>query len=173
MTSANLLVDSLGRVRETVTDVVYGLNHAQLAYRITTEANPICWLIWHLTRVQDDHIADAFAVPQVWSDQGWAERFGMPASSLETGYGHTSQQVAAVSATISSPELLTDYHDATYEQSVKLLSGVSDDDLERVVDTSWHPPVTLGVRLVSVVNDDMQHAGQAAFLRGILLRTAV
>jgi hypothetical protein len=172
MNSAGLLVDAFGRIRETVTDTVYGLNHAQLAYRVSADANPISWLVWHLTRIQDDHIADAFGVPQVWA-AGWAERFGLAASSFETGYGHTSQRVASVSSAISSAEPLADYHDATYEQTVKLVSGITDADLERVVDTSWHPPVTLGVRLISVVNDDMQHAGQAAFLRGILLRAAL
>jgi len=169
MTSAELLADAFGRIRETVADTVYGLNHPQLAYRVTADANPINWLVWHLTRVQDDHVAGAFGVPQVWSATGWAERFGLPANSTEIGYGHASQQVAAIGAAISAAELLTDYHEATYEQTVKLVSGVTDADLERVVDTSWHPPVTLGVRLVSVINDDMQHVGQAAFLRGILV----
>ncbi len=173
MSSADVLVDAFGRIRETVSYTVYGLNPAQLAYRIAADANPIGWLIWHLTRVQDDHVAAAFGVPQVWSADGWAVRFGLPANSMDTGYGHSSQQVAAVSAVISSADLLADYHEATYDQTAKHVSGVTDDDLQRVVDTSWHPPVTLGVRLVSVINDDMQHAGQAAFLRGILLRTAV
>jgi hypothetical protein len=169
MTSAGLLADAFWRIRETVTDTVYGLNDAQLAYRVSADANPIGWLVWHLTRVQDDHVAGAFGVPQVWSAHRWAERFGLPASSTDIGYGHSSQQVAAVSAAITSAELLAEYHEATYEQTVRHVSGITDGDLERVVDTSWHPPVTLGVRLVSVINDDMQHAGQAAFLRGILL----
>ncbi len=173
MTSAGLLVDAFGRIREMVTDTVYGLNHAQLSYRVSADANSISWLVWHLTRVQDDHIADAFGVSQVWSAQRWAERFGLPASSFDTGYGHSSQQVAAIAAAIASAEPLADYHEATYEQTVKLVSGVTDADLERVVDTSWHPPVTLGVRLVSVINDDMQHVGQAAFLRGILVRASL
>ncbi len=173
MTSADLLVDAFGRIRETVSYTVYGLNPAQLAYRIAADANPVGWLIWHLTRVQDDHVAAAFSRPQVWSAGGWAARFGLRAGSMDTGYGHTSQQVAAVTAAIASADLLADYHEAAYDQTVKLVSGITDADLERVVDTSWHPAVTLGVRLVSVINDDLQHAGQAAFLRGILLRGTV
>ncbi len=173
MTSAGLLADAFGRIRETVSDTVYGLSPAQLAFRISAEANPVSWLVWHLTRVQDDHVAAAFGMQQVWAADGWAARFGMPATSMEIGYGHSSQQVAGVTAAVSSADLLADYHEATYEQTVKLVSGISDADLERVVDTSWRPPVTLGVRLVSVINDDLQHAGQAAFLRGILLRGMV
>ena len=168
MTSADLLVDAFGRIRETVSDTIHGLTPAQLAYRVDADANPISWLIWHLTRIQDDHIAAAFGVPQVWSAD-WAVRFGLPASSMETGYGHDALQVATIAQAVSSSALLGDYHEATYQQTVKLVSGVTDADLDRVVDTSWRPPVTLGVRLVSVINDDMQHAGQAAFVHGILL----
>ena len=171
MTSADLLVDAFGRIRETVSDTVYGLTPDQLARRIDTDANPIGWLIWHLTRIQDDHVAGAFSVPQVWSAGGWAAAFGLPGDSVDTGYGHNRVQVAAVAEAVSSAALLTDYHEATYQQSVKLVSGITDPALDRVVDTSWRPPVTLGVRLVSVINDCMQHAGQAAFVRGILLRS--
>jgi hypothetical protein len=86
------------------------------------------------------------------------------------GYGHTSQQVAAASAAIAASGLLGEYHEATYAQTVKLVSEVRDADLDRVVDKRWTPPVTLGVRLVSVLDDDMQHVGQAAFVRGVVLR---
>lgn len=171
MTSAGLITDAFGRIRETVTDTLYGLTAEQLTYRADADANPIAWLIWHLTRVQDDHVGAAFGVPQVWSDGGWAARFGLPGSS-DTGYGHNTIQVAAVSEACAASALLADYHEAVYEQTIKLVSGITDADLDRVVDTSWRPPVTLGVRLVSVLNDDAQHAGQAAFVRGIVLRAS-
>ncbi len=173
MTSADLLVDGFGRIRETVSSVLAELAPAQLSFRPGPEANPISWLIWHLTRVQDDHIAAAFGVPQVWSAEGWATRFGLPADSMETGYGHSPARVILISTAVSSAGLLSAYHEATYAQTVKLVSEVTDADLERVVDTRWTPPVTLGVRLVSVLDDDMQHAGQAAYVRGVLLRSGV
>ena len=170
MTSADLVVDAFGRIRETVSDTIYGLTPTQLGYRVEVDANPIAWLVWHLTRIQDDHVAAAFGVPQVWQTGGWAARFGLHAESMEIGYGHNKLQVAAVADAVSSSGVLADYHEATYEQNVKLVSGITDADLDRVVDTSWRPPVTLGVRLVSVINDAMQHAGQAAYVRGIVLR---
>jgi hypothetical protein len=172
MTSADLMTDAFGRIRETVSDTLYGLTTEQLTYRIDVDANPIAWLIWHLTRIQDDHLAAAFGVPQVWADGGWAARFGLPADSTDTGYGHNRVQVAAVSEACAASALLTDYHEAVYQQTVKLVSGITDADLDRVVDTSWRPPVTLGVRLVSVLDDDAQHAGQAAFVRGVVLRAS-
>lgn len=169
-TSAELLVDGFGRIRESVADVLSGLTAEQLAYRVDADANPVSWLVWHLTRVQDDHVAAAFGVPQVWSSDGWAERFGLPAGMTDHGYGHTSAQVAAVAAASAASGVLGEYHEATYAQSVKLVSEVRDGDLDRVVDRRWTPPVTLGVRLVSVLDDDMQHVGQAAFVRGVVLR---
>ena len=169
-TTAELLTDGFGRIRENVADVLKGLTPEQLSDRLDAEANSISWLIWHLTRVQDDHLADAFGVTQVWSAQGWAERFGLPAGTMVHGYGQTPDEVAEFAAATASAELLAEYHEAVYAQTIKLVSEVSDADLDRIVDKRWTPHVTLGVRLVSVMDDDMQHVGQAAFVRGILLR---
>ena len=165
MTSAELLTDAFGRVQETVHEAVDGLSAAQLAARLDDDANSIAWLCWHLARVQDDHVADAFGVEQVWP--GFIERFGLPFRPGATGYGHSSAQVDLVRV---SADLLTGYHDAVHEQTVALVAGLTDADLARVVDERWDPPVTLGVRLVSVISDGLQHAGQAVFVRGILLR---
>ena len=171
MTIAELLADGFGRIRDTAADVLSGLSPDQLAYQPDASANSISWLVWHLTRVQDDHVAKAFGVSQVWSDGGWAARFGLPPQTLEHGYGHTPEQADAVGRATASAALLTEYHEATYAHTMKLVAEVTDADLDRVVDPHWTPPVTLGVRLVSVLDDDMQHVGQAAYVRG-LVRTA-
>jgi uncharacterized damage-inducible protein DinB len=168
VTSAELLTDAFGRVRDAVHGAVRELSADQLAARLDEDANSIAWLCWHLARVQDDHVADAFGVTQVWPR--FMDRFGLPFGPREIGYGQNSAQVADVR--VSSGDLLTTYHDAVHAQTVDLVSGVTDADLSRVVDEGWDPPVTLGVRLVSVISDGLQHAGQAAFIRGILLRSA-
>ena len=135
MTSAEILVDAFGRVQETVHEVVRGLTSSQLAERLAPDANSIAWLVWHLTRVQDDHVADAFGVPQVWTEYG--KRFELPLEPYDTGYGHTSEQVAQV--TVPSADLLTGYQDAVHEQTVRLVSGITDPDLDRVVDEALGP----------------------------------
>jgi len=167
MTSADLLVDAFGRVRGTVQSVVEGLTPDQLEFRIDSEANSIGWLVWHLTRVQDDHVADVAGTEQVWTASGWARRFALPLDDADIGYGHSSDQVASVT---SDAEQLLGYHEAVHEMTLRFVRSVTDTDLDRVVDDRWDPPVTLGVRLISVVNDDLQHAGQAAFLRGVIER---
>jgi hypothetical protein len=168
VSSADLLVDALGRIQGIVHRVVDGLTAEQLAFRLDGEANSIAWLVWHLTRIQDDHVADAAGTEQVWTSDGWAARFDLPMDGSETGYGHSSQDVAAVR--VESPALLIGYHEAVYRQTVGYVKQLSDADFERIVDESWDPPVSLGVRLVSVISDDLQHAGQAAFVRGIVTR---
>ena len=168
MTSAELLADAFGRIQETVHDAVRGLTPEQLTFRIDSDANSIAWLVWHLTRIQDDHVADVALTEQVWTSGGWVERFGLPFGRRAHGYGHSSAEVAAVR--VDSAELLTGYYDAVHEQTIRFVEGLTDADLPRIVDEGWDPPVTLGVRLVSVISDDLQHGGQAAFIRGIIER---
>jgi uncharacterized damage-inducible protein DinB len=166
MTSAELLVDAFGRVREVVYNAVMGLTPQELAFRPAPDANSIAWTIWHLTRIQDDHIAGVTQAEQVWTSEAWAPRFGLKAGSLDTGYGHDSSQVAAIQ--VESGELLTAYYDAVHQRTIRFVTPLSDADLPRVVDDSWDPPVTLAVRLISVISDDLQHAGQAMYLRGMI-----
>jgi len=168
MTSAELLLDGFGRIRELVHEVVDGLSPEQLAARLDDRANSIGWLVWHLTRVQDDHVAGVAGVEQAWTAKGWRDRFGLPFSARSIGYGHSAADVAKVR--VEEPRLLTEYYDDVHEQTVRFVRELRDDDLPVVVDEAWDPPVTMGVRLVSVLSDDLQHAGQAAFIRGILLR---
>jgi hypothetical protein len=168
MTSSDLLADAFGRIRGVVHDVVDGLSPQQLAFRPDREANSIAWLVWHLTRIQDDHIAGAAQTSQVWTEEDWAARFGLPFDETATGYGQGADEVAAVQ--VASGDLLTGYHDAVYTETIQYVQRLSDADLGRIVDERWDPPVTLGVRLVSVTCDGLQHAGQAAYVRGLAER---
>jgi hypothetical protein len=165
MKTADLLADSFGRIHEVVHEAVDGLTTDQLAHRINPEANSISWLVWHLARVQDDHVAGAFGLAQVWTEHGWAKRFALPLPDSDIGYGNSPAEVGEVK--LAGDELLG-YFDAVHEQTLDAIRALTDDDLERIVDEAWDPPVTLGVRLVSVISDDLQHAGQAAYLRGHL-----
>jgi hypothetical protein len=166
MIVSDVLIDAFGRVQQLVRRTVGGLSAEQLSHQLNPDANSIGWLIWHLTRIQDDHVADAADSDQVWTGGGWYDRLGLPFDASDTGYGHSAEQVAAVR--IAEPELLVAYHDAVANRTVDYVSGLTEADLDRVVDEAWDPPVTLGVRLVSVLSDDLQHVGQAGYLRGLL-----
>ena len=167
MDIADLLTDALGRVRDDVPAVVDGLDVDQLAWRPDDGSNSIAWLIWHFTRIEDDHIADVAGTEQVWTSAGWYDRFGLPFPAEEHGYGHNADEVAKVRV---DRDLLVGYHDETIARAIEYVGGLTPGDLDRIVDERWDPPVTLGVRLVSVVNDATQHLGQAAYLRGLIER---
>jgi len=165
MNTSELLIDAYSRILGEVHEVVDGLDEKTLATRPGETANSIAWLVWHLTRIQDDHLADAGGYEQVLTAGGWHDRLGLPFDAADTGYGHTSEQVGQVQL---SAELLTGYYDAVHARTLEFLRLVTDDDLDRIVDRNWTPAVTLGVRLVSVISDDFEHIGQAAYLKGLL-----
>lgn len=167
MNTSELLLDAFDRVTQTAREAVEGIAADDLVFRADPNANTIGWLVWHLARVNDDHVADAFGSEQVWTAQGWDSRFELPFDSAEIGYGQSTEDVGQVTA---PADLLLGYLDAVHEATADHLRGVTEADLDRVVDAAWDPPVTLGVRLVSVVSDGLQHAGQAAFVRGIAER---
>ncbi|MCD9199428.1 mycothiol transferase [Aeromicrobium wangtongii] len=166
MSSAtDVIGDAFTRIGEGVLEVVDGLSPDDLARRITPDANPIGWLVWHLLRVQDDSVADVAGAEQVWHSAEWAQRFALPFEPDATGYGQSREDVSAVRVTA---DLLVGYARGVTEATHDFLRGVSDDDLDRVVDERWDPPVTLGVRLVSVIADDLKHLGQAEYAKGLL-----
>ncbi|WP_434994762.1 mycothiol transferase [Arthrobacter sp. Ld5] len=167
MTSAEVLADAFGRVPDLVRGAVRGLDAEELSVRPGGSANSIAWLIWHLTRVEDTHLAEVFGHEQVWLADGFADRWDLALDPGDTGYGHSADQVDAVR--VASAQQLLDYFDAVHRLARSLVADVGEQDLHRVVDERWDPPVTLLVRLVSVLDDAVQHAGQAAYARGIVL----
>jgi uncharacterized damage-inducible protein DinB len=165
MQASDVLTECFERIQGLVHGVVSGLDDAAQLWRPDRQANPIAWLVWHLTRIQDDHLAGITGDQQVWEAGAWAPRFGLPAGAMDLGFGHTAQQVGAVQP--EAPSVLTEYHDQVAERTQQYLTGIEARELDRVVDRSWDPPVTAGVRLVSVVGDCLQHLGQAAYVRGM------
>lgn len=164
------LVDAFGRVRESTLGVLDGAPSAVLTFRPDPDANSIAWLIWHLTRIQDDHVAAVAGVEQRWLADGWRDRFALPFAPGATGYGQGSEEVAAV---VVGGDLLRGYFEAVDAVTTSYVRGLRADDLDRIVDERWDPPVTLGVRLISVITDDLEHAGQAAYVRGLAERLGV
>jgi uncharacterized damage-inducible protein DinB len=167
MECRDLLIDAFGRIEEDLRRCLDGLSAEQLAYRPVEEANSIGWLAWHLTRVQDDHMSDLAGRPQAWIEEQWHARFDKPADAHDVGFGDTSQQVAALRPKSSEPLLA--YFDAVHRRSIEYLNTLKAEDLDRELDEpQWETPVTVGVRLISVVNDCTEHVGQMAYIRGLI-----
>ena len=163
MSPAEFLTEQFERIHDLFDDVADGLSTDQAHRRPGSTGNPVAWLLWHAARIQDDHVAGLTGEEQSWA--AWRSRFALPLDDWDHGYGHTSAQVDSVR--IEDLSLLVGYQDAVHEQTLAYLRGVDDAELDRVVDTRWDPPVTAGVRLVSIVGDCLQHLGQAAYVKGL------
>lgn len=170
MLSNEVLGEAFSRVHAVVHSAIKDASIEVLTYRADAEANTIAWLVWHLTRVQDGHIADLVGEDHVWTTGSWAERFDLPFEPEATGYGQSATDVAGVRA---DAELLGLYYDAVHTKTIDYLNTLSEADLDAIVDASWNPPVTLAVRLVSILSDDLQHAGQASYVRGLATRAGL
>ncbi len=166
MDARAVLLELYGRLPPLAREAVEGLDAASLRAQVHEGTNPIGWLVWHATRVQDHHISELRGVPQVWAEGTWARSLGLAADPNDTGYGHRPVQVAAVAP--PGPDELLAYLDAVQSRTEEFLATLGDADLDRVVDRRWDPPVTMGVRLVSIADDSLQHLGQANYLRGAL-----
>jgi hypothetical protein len=166
MDTASLLLELYGRIPPLAARAAEGLTEEELCQAPESGANPVGWLVWHLARVQDHHVAELLGTEQVWVDGDWAPRIGLEPDPSNTGYGHTAEEVATVRP--ENAAVLLDYLEEVQGRTTAMLAGLTPDDLDRVVDKRWDPAVTLGVRLVSIADDSLQHAGQAAYVRGLL-----
>jgi hypothetical protein len=166
MDTRDLLADSFERIDQLLRQIADGLGPEELNHRPGGTGNPIGWLLWHLSRVQDDHVAGLAGAAQRWPT--WQQRFGLPYDESTVGYGHTSAEVDRVQ--IAEPELLVGYHAEVHQATSDYLERADAGELDRIVDRRWDPPVSAGVRLVSIQGDCLQHLGQAAYVRGLLGR---
>jgi hypothetical protein len=166
MDVSSLLLELFGRIRPLAAEAVDDLDAEQLSQSPGPGANTIGWLVWHLTRVQDHHVAELLGTEQVWVSGDWARRCGLGPDPSNTGYGHGPEEIRAVRP--EGPDVLLCYLAEVDARTKAMLEGLMADDLDKVVDRRWDPPVTMGVRLVSIADDCLQHVGQAAYVRGLL-----
>lgn len=168
MEGRELLTNAFLRVQASIHRLLDGLTQEQLVFRLNDSSNSIGWLIWHLTRIQDRHISDLVGLPQKWVDQEFAAKFNLNPDPLNIGTGHTPEEVAMIQP--ATGEILVEYYDAVFERTREYLQSLTAADLDVELDEPQYQPLpTVGIRLISVLNDNTQHTGQAAYLRGVLL----
>jgi hypothetical protein len=167
MEAKDIVLDGLDRIRRILHRALNGLTLEEVHRQPRFDSNSIGWLTWHLTRVQDNGLSGLFGQEQAWLSEGWHAKFHMDADPDNEGAGHTPEQVAAFRA--PSVQTLLDYHDSVLARSKAYVAGLAPADFDRQLDEpQYQPPPTVGVRLVSILSDNLQHAGQVAYLRGFL-----
>ena len=166
MEAKDIVIDALERIRGILQRTLPGLTLDEVHRQPTPDTNSIAWLTWHLTRVQDNGISGLFGQEQAWISQSWHAQFGMAPDPDNEGQGHTPEQVAAFRA--PSIQTLLDYHDSVSTRSKAFVRSLAPEGFNRELDEpQYQPRPTVGVRLVSVLSDNLQHAGQVAYLRGV------
>ena len=167
MEAKDIVLDGLERIRNVLRRTLAGLTLDEIYRQPRPDTNSIAWLVWHLTRVQDNGLSGLFGQEQAWISQGWHAQFGMAPDPDNEGFGHTPEQVAAFRT--PSIQTLLDYHDSVLARSKAFVAGLASADFDRELDEPQYQPLpTVGVRIVSILSDNLQHAGQAAYLRGLL-----
>ncbi|MFC1951769.1 DinB family protein, partial [Chloroflexota bacterium] len=162
----DLLSDGYGRVQELLEHVLEGLTQGDLDWQPRDDCNSIGWLAWHLTRQHDAQIASLMGDDQLWISNKWYAKFNRQADLGDIGFGQTPEQVSA----FKSPDTKTllDYHREVLDRSKSYFQTLSITDLDReLYEPMFEPLPTVGVRLISIMDDAILHTGQAAYVRGL------
>ncbi len=162
----DLIIDGYDRIFETLDPALKGLTKAELDKQPDSKSNPLGWTVWHLARGQDSQIADLAKTEQLWLKDGWHKKFKRPADAGDTGYGDSAAEVAAFRSPTAA--VLLEYCRAVVAASNRYLKSIDVKELGRVLDEDYQPPPTVGVRIVSVMADSLEHAGEAAYIRGLI-----
>lgn len=165
MDALDLLRDLTSRPRDAAERLRPDLNPVTLNARPGGHDNSVAWLLWHSGREIDAQLAGLSGEEQLWTAQGYAERFDLGSEGDGIGYGHTPEQARRI--LVGDADLLLGYLDATLEAVLAYLDRLTADDLADVIDEEWDPPVTRGARLISIVDDAIQHLAQAAYALGM------
>ena len=162
-----LIVAIYRRMYQEYESILEGLSHDELNKRPSPGANPIGWILWHAARGLDRTVGDVISGEQLWISDGWHARFNLPPDYLDTGYGHTDDQVDNVR--IPDAQTLLDYYRAVMNVTLKNLENLSEEELDSECEFSVEPGTKRAVYLRIVANIyDSHHIGQAAYVKGLI-----
>ena len=168
MTWQEMIMDIFDRIAAQLAQVLEDLTPEELNQQPTPDTNPIGWLAWHLTRSNDRNMSELMGLEQLWISGNWYARFNRAPDPAETGYGFTLEEVAA----FTSPDALTimEYHRAVLD---RIRQFIGNDLSEMMLEEESYSPTfqrssPVYRTITGVINDGLQHVGQAAYVRGLL-----
>ncbi|MGT2907226.1 mycothiol transferase [Streptococcus dentiloxodontae] len=170
MTYLEMLIDSVNRARERFLRMLDGVTvveaNAFPAAETAAQIKSLTWLAWHTARELDFQVADLASQEPVWFSQGWKEAFHLDLPDDTQDWCHSLEEAQKVQ--VPNLDILRGYLNAAADMTVAYLNSLDEKSLDDIIDASWNPPVTRGVRLVSVIDDAAMHSGQAIYARRLL-----
>lgn len=167
MKATEVLIDLASRPIDAAERLRPKLSPTTLNAHPQNHDNSVAWLFWHSAREIDAQTADLAGTDQIWHANGFDKRFDLGPASDTIGYGHTAEEARAI--TTDDADLLLAYLRESTDALVAYVQTLNDADLDDVIDESWDPPVTRGVRIASIIDDAAQHIGPAAYVLGMPL----
>lgn len=167
MNQKQLLIAGFERISGTLERTLNGLSVKDLNYQPKPDSNSMGWLVWHLTRWQDFQASQPLKKEQVWIEKKWYEKYGRPADPADTGMGHKEADLAKY----RSPDAATliGYNKEVLVRLKEYINSLTASDLDKVVEgTPFNPPPTVGMNLIGLWSDGMQHTGQVGYVRGYI-----
>ena len=161
-----MLMGGYEGVLRTLEYTLDGLNEEDLNWQPKPDCNSIGWLAWHLTRWHDVMVSNLMKAEQLWIKEGWHQKFGRAADKEDSGMGAKAEDLAK----FKSPDAETQlgYQKAVLERSRRYFPTLTPQDLDKIFEgTPFKPPPTWGMMLMGTLSDSLQHAGQAAYVRGL------
>ena len=161
---AEFYLETVGRADVTLKRAMEGLTDAELRQQVAgPQSNPIGWLVWHLTRTRDSIVANFSGTKTLWETE-WAAKLGMDANPPQ----YKPEDVHTFDP--KSVDLLMGFFGAVEKHTADIVGKLNDADLERMVQpmVQGRPPASVAARLGVILNDNIQHIGQVAYLRGML-----
>lgn len=164
MEPGKVLNNLLSQNRDMIEKALEGLTEEELYKQPNDQCNSIGWLVWHIARAEDGLISSVNQSPQIWTEQGWNEKFGLGAE--ESGYGHGPKELAAFRA--PSIENLKAYSKAAEDKASSYIESLSAADMDKQVPAMDGEGTTVQATWLGVVvNEALVHGGQIAYLRGM------
>ena len=166
----DMLIDSLNRARERFWRMFKGVTVEQANCFPVADTAPqiksLTWLAWHTARELDLQISALAGQESIWYSQGFKEYFPFEVAETEDGWDHSLEQAQKIK--VDHLDDVLDYLNDATDFAILYLKSLNPECLDDIVDDSWTPAVTRGVRLVSIIDDAAMHSGQAIYARRLL-----
>jgi uncharacterized damage-inducible protein DinB len=167
MDTRELIIKAFERATAALANAVKDLRPEELKWRPGPVANPIGFILWHVTRGEDSFVNKRIRqAPQVWDEEPWRKRLNFNGNPADTGNSYTPEQVAGFH--IPALEDLLAYNQAVRVRTLEYLKGMAPAGLDQTVDFAGRS-FTAGDLLVLYIGEINHHIGQIDYIRGLAI----